>query len=212
MCEIHVGTGDEKTIFPVHKKVFVQASKYFAAAFNGGFSEGVSRILQLPEEDPELFGEIVRLVYRGNVNAFDKDIFFPVSQHAKLVLGLPLIFPLYVAFEKYQLNGLLNGIHRSWRQFAYSWEWEDVLAKVFLRDFSPDVVTWVYANTVERSKLRQFAVKMIQHHLDYRNSVEGDWQECFTETPEIAVDLTRYLMKFVKKVRCDEEVDTDFEY
>lgn len=212
MCEIHVGTGDEKTIFPVHKKVFVQASKYFAAAFDGGFSEGVSGTLQLPEEDPELFGEIVKLVYRGSVDAFDEDIFFPVSYHVKLVLGLPLIFPLYVAFEKYQLNGLLNSIHRSWHQFTHSWEWKDILAEVFLRDFSPDVVTWVYANTAARSNLRQYAVEMIQHHLYHRNSVEENWQECFTETPEIAIDLTRYLMKFVDKVRCPEDVDTDFEY
>jgi hypothetical protein len=90
--------------------------------------------------------------------------------------------------------------------------WKDIAAEAFMEEFSPQVVTWVYANSVERSRLRQFAVEMIQHHLYHRNSVEENWRECFTETPEIAVDLTRYLMKFVEKVRCPEEADTDFEY
>lgn len=203
--------GDEKIIFPVHKKVFVEASKYFAAAFDGGFSEGVSWILQLPEEDPELFGEIVKLVYRGVIDLPNGDFFF-TDDGIKLVLGLPLIFPLYVALKKYHLYRLLNWLNRSWNQFTHSWLWKDVAGEEFMKEFSPQVVTWVYANSVERSRLRQFAVEMIQHHLYHRNSVEENWRECFTETPEIAVDLTRYLMKFVEKVRCPEEVDTDFEY
>lgn len=212
MCEIHVGTGDEKTVFPVHKKVFVKASKYFKAAFDGGFSESVSGILRLPEEDPELFAEVVRFVYRGSVDLLDETIFFPSGSRVKLALGFPLVFPLYVAFEKYQLEGLLKGISRNWHEFTHSSEWRDYMGKEFLRDFSPEVVNWVYANTVEGSLARQCAVQMIQHHLFHCNSAEVDWLECFIETPEIAVDLTRYLMKFVLQVRDPDENETNFEY
>ena len=67
---MHVGSGDAKKVWHLPEKLLKSKSTFFTAALQGGFAEGVSKSVTLPEEDPELFDNFVEWLFVGfNQNA-----------------------------------------------------------------------------------------------------------------------------------------------
>ena len=72
---MHVGSGDDKKFWHLPEKLLTSKSTFFTAALEGGFAEGLSKSVALPEEDPNLFENYVEWLYVGfNENAeWDED-------------------------------------------------------------------------------------------------------------------------------------------
>ena len=62
---MHVGSGDAKKIWHLPEKLLKSKSTFFTAALEGGFAEGVSKHITLPEEDPDNFEWFVVWLYVG---------------------------------------------------------------------------------------------------------------------------------------------------
>lgn len=66
---VFVGLGKDK--FTVHKNLICASSQFFKRAFEGGFTEGVSQELTLPEEKPCLFEFFCSWLYMSKYNGAD---------------------------------------------------------------------------------------------------------------------------------------------
>ena len=62
---MHVGAGDAKKVWHLPEKLLKSKSTFFTAALEGGFAEGISKTVTLPEEDPDLFENFVEWLYVG---------------------------------------------------------------------------------------------------------------------------------------------------
>lgn len=58
--------GNKEIPFKVHKTIISSKSKFFRAALERSFKEGVENQVRLPEEDPELFSHYLSWVYGNN--------------------------------------------------------------------------------------------------------------------------------------------------
>ncbi|KAL8952333.1 MAG: hypothetical protein Q9222_001744 [Ikaeria aurantiellina] len=62
---VHVGSSNERESWNVHMKLLAHASPFFASAFNGYFSEAVTKSIELPEDNPDAFRLFVQWLYSG---------------------------------------------------------------------------------------------------------------------------------------------------
>ena len=62
---MHVGSGNTKKVWHLPEKLLKSKSTFFTAALEGGFAEGLSKSVALPEEDPDLFENYVEWLYVG---------------------------------------------------------------------------------------------------------------------------------------------------
>lgn len=62
-----VGTGDRKRNFPIHRALLVKHSKFFEAVFTDGakWREGRSNLVEMPEDDPDIFEVFSQFLYSG---------------------------------------------------------------------------------------------------------------------------------------------------
>ncbi len=52
---VKVGSGDKAYVFGVHENLICEPSSFFRAALNGTWKELVDQIVDLPDDDPEVF-------------------------------------------------------------------------------------------------------------------------------------------------------------
>ena len=57
--------GLERRLFACHQDV-LSLSPFFAAALKGQFYEGISRRVELPDEEPEIFSSVLEYLYKGD--------------------------------------------------------------------------------------------------------------------------------------------------
>ena len=74
---VHVGSGDDMKVWNLPEKLLKSNSTFFTAALQSGFAEGISKIITLPEEDPDMFEYFVEWIYvgYGKKNPFEPDFF-----------------------------------------------------------------------------------------------------------------------------------------
>ncbi|KAK0515174.1 hypothetical protein JMJ35_002553 [Cladonia borealis] len=63
---VHVGCGDAKKIWHLPETLLKSKSEFFTKALEGGFTEGISKIITLPEENPDIFKYFVEWLYIGD--------------------------------------------------------------------------------------------------------------------------------------------------
>lgn len=59
---IHVRVGPSAETFPIHKAILMKYDS-FSAAIDGKFREAVDGVIDLPEEDPDIFCFVVAWLY-----------------------------------------------------------------------------------------------------------------------------------------------------
>ncbi|KAF2493988.1 hypothetical protein BU16DRAFT_619183 [Lophium mytilinum] len=64
---VSVIVGEEKKAFRVHKGVLTYHSAFFAAALDGKFKEGVTQIVELPEDEVSVFQVVYCWLYTGRL-------------------------------------------------------------------------------------------------------------------------------------------------
>lgn len=60
---VDVLVGEEKEIFSVHEKLIRASSPFFDKAMSGAWLESPQHTIQLPEDEPEIFGIYVHWLY-----------------------------------------------------------------------------------------------------------------------------------------------------
>jgi hypothetical protein len=64
---VRVGEGDKRKSFLVHKDLIVSRSDFFARALNGKWKEDDDNVVKLTEDEPEIFGLYIQLLYSGKL-------------------------------------------------------------------------------------------------------------------------------------------------
>jgi hypothetical protein len=95
--EVKVGEGEKQKTFDVHESLIASRSLFFKKAMSGSWKESKDRIVNLPEEDPEIFKIYVHHLYTGSVAVIPEPLPAITGRHAKWI-----ICRLYVLAEKIQ--------------------------------------------------------------------------------------------------------------
>ena len=88
---MHVGSGDDKKIWHLPEKLLKSNSTFFTAALEGGFAEGISKNITLPDEDPDIFKCFVEWLYVGDQIAALGSVFLVWLWNLGDRLGCPLM-------------------------------------------------------------------------------------------------------------------------
>ncbi|KAH7094899.1 hypothetical protein FB567DRAFT_600599 [Paraphoma chrysanthemicola] len=67
MLAVIVGKEPRQERFLVHEGIFSARSEFFRRAMNGNWAERDERLIELPEDDPEVFSMYVNFVYTNNI-------------------------------------------------------------------------------------------------------------------------------------------------
>lgn len=168
--------------FDVHRELLCARSAYFSKALSGPWQES-SGIIELPEDDADLFRFLLRWLYKEGLD------------HTKLPPpfdGIKSSIRLYVLADKLQIRPptALSGNH-SCLAFLE-------VVQHDLRDnksiFTCDEVDFIYENTLALSPLRQFEIHLSAYSFHKLGIHPEDYRQRFEDTPEFALDLCKRMM------------------
>lgn len=92
--QVNVGNDKHKKTFSIHDAVLCSGSEFFKRALNGTWKESEERVINLPEDDPDVFSLYVHCLYTGKLAVVSKPERYQ-EQFTKLAR-------LYVFAEKIQ--------------------------------------------------------------------------------------------------------------
>ncbi len=61
-----VGTSPNTKTWQLHKELLIDSSPFFAAALDGSFAEATSKVIRLPEDNPDIFALFIQWLYVGD--------------------------------------------------------------------------------------------------------------------------------------------------
>ncbi|GIZ37635.1 hypothetical protein CKM354_000107800 [Cercospora kikuchii] len=64
---VTVGTGDDAEVFLVHDFLLKQSSKFFQTALKEEWREGQDKKINLPDDEPDIFGAYVEYLFSGKI-------------------------------------------------------------------------------------------------------------------------------------------------
>lgn len=174
MVTIRVGTPPIESI--VHEEILKTAtdSKFFQVAFNNGFKETQTGILELPEDDPKAFRVLLNWVY-GTATGFikcEKKSFFQAMDTSTLL-------KLYVLASKYAMDTLHDAI------ITHLW-WRNTQATCWLQlGLTQDALSYFEANTMADCPLDKLLVDwMTDDALGCKSSRLSDYHGVFGIMPD----------------------------
>ncbi|KAF2869093.1 hypothetical protein BDV95DRAFT_499273, partial [Massariosphaeria phaeospora] len=152
MITVRVGEETEETEskdFLVHESILSSRSEFFRRAMNGKWPEADTRVVELSEDDPDLFGIYLNHVYTEKLPVGETDS----DQLVKLDYGVfyketqkeyDLLFRLYIFGEKVQdtlfKNDVITSVHTisSLRHMNGSWSIPTTAAVALVYDGTPE--------------------------------------------------------------------------
>lgn len=178
---VYVDVGPSKQRFSVHKGLICHKSKFFSAAFNSSFSEAVNGIVELVEEEPEIFDIAHAWLYTNELTWSEggKDVPCLVRQLSDLfVLADKLDMPLLC-------NKAIDGLK----------------SKFLETEYMPSVtlINTAYTKTPESSPLRKLYVAVMTFD-DRQWLVRATkHREGFLKYPEFLIDIAGALQKQITR-------------
>ncbi|KAF2660739.1 hypothetical protein K491DRAFT_573800, partial [Lophiostoma macrostomum CBS 122681] len=114
-----VGDAQQQEEFIVHEHIITTRSKFFEAALKDAWKEAEERVIKLPEDDPEVVLQYVRLLYGQNMSfKVAPDSKFASTVQAAFFSKSELLCKLYVFGEKMQdlrlKNTAMEAMHATW--------------------------------------------------------------------------------------------------
>ena len=180
--------GQDEAPFNVHRDILCKASPFFTSAFMGSsageFQEKSKQSMNLPEEDPEIFDNLIQWIYA-------KRFPFDIREHAESSYVMATVMhlaTLYVAADKYDILELKNDvIHQLW-----------ILSGKTQNDvgIGDKIIEFVYANTVAGSRLRKLLVQWQANSAGSNSLAQKNMKKLARDYPEYAADL---LAQFAKQ-------------
>lgn len=169
--------GPSKQRFGVHKGLICAKSRFFNAAFNGSFSESLNGVVELVEEDPDIFDIMHVWFYTNELTRSEGGKDVPCS-------NLQLA-ELFVLADKLDMPTLCN-------------KTIDGLKSTFLKNKVPGValIAIAYTKTPENSPLRKLFVAAMtfisKHWLQFATN--------YREYPDFVFDISLALQKQIPPV------------
>ena len=149
MITVRVGQEPNEKDFLAHESYLTTQSEFFRRALHGKLQKAESRIVKLPEDDPEIFGLYLNYVYTGHLPTTceaEKDL---TAHYLSLMDEYHQLFSVYVMAEK-----LLNPDAKNAAMTA--------LVEIWTRNpglvVSARTVYLVYEGTPGGSRARRFVV------------------------------------------------------
>lgn len=204
MVDFYVGK--YRTKFTVYKKLICEKIQVLSIFFDGRFAESRTNSVNLPDDDPFVFDQVLKWTFSGRL-----DHFYGYDEKWKALSTTSdcaewLYTRIYVFADKYLIEDLqdytLTSIFFAYTKNAHC------VTKAALK--------YVYSNTSKGSPLRRLlaliVVDMVFHNLQFsswcphRSSSgtdchlnEDELKEVFQEWPEFAIDYHRALVDIGKK-------------
>ena len=166
----------------MHSEVLTARSLFFRKALSGGFKEAEERVVELPEDDPEIFGMYLHYVQTNELSIVPE----PLPEQYTGMEEQGTLARMYVLAEKLQDVKSKNAIVRGMIASCYQKRFDN---KCYF--FGPKSMTLLYQGTMPGSKARKLVVEMRAY--DYTNteslSQEGWPYEFLTE---LACEFIKY--------------------
>lgn len=142
VIKVVVGPHDASRTFFVHEKLVVERAPFFERALNGQWKESDDKLVELPDDDPDVFFLYLQLLYTTKLHTRSNEPNKTSREYKRLV-------KLYVLAEKLQDVQTRNIVI------------EAMIAKT--RDeesFPPSSIHLIYDGTPEGSPLRKLVVDL----------------------------------------------------
>ncbi|KAF2278662.1 uncharacterized protein EI97DRAFT_456118 [Westerdykella ornata] len=95
---VQLSVGEDETPFDAHIELLCAHSPFFDNALKGRFQEAETKIIALPEDDPDSFSDLLSYVYTKRIS---------VDEKATTWMDL---CKLWVMADKYQIPALQNAV------------------------------------------------------------------------------------------------------
>ena len=139
---LHVGEGEDRSVFHVHKHLVCAASPVFNATFTGAFLENSTQMILLCDESRDVVEHFVQWLYTKNYGLSD------YATTATADICFQQLAQLHVFADKYDISKLKNFVIDTF------FELRDNCNFIPL----PNVVTYVYDNSTKQSSFRRLLV------------------------------------------------------
>lgn len=204
MVDFYVGKS--RTRFTVYKRLICEKIPVFSNFFDGRFAESLTNSVDLPEEEPFVFDQVLKWIFSGRL-----DYFYGHDEKWRALCSIPdcaewLYTRIYIFADKYLIEDLQDHAINS-IIFSYTNDANCVTKAALI---------YAYSNTTEGSALRRFlalsVVDKVFHSLEFsgwcsRGSPASSdchldrdgLKEIFEEWPEFSVDYHDALVEIGKK-------------
>ena len=174
--------GSSKVKFSVHKEMLCGVSSFFRSAFTGSFREGRQQVMELPEDDPNIFELLVQWLYTDKYDLQQSDGPGDSFNYSEGI-------QLYCLAEKYDLSALKHKIYR-----AFYRETNETKMPPACSDTS-----YLYENTSAGSPLRQLYAEWWMSHVNLESFEKADIQKWLSGQPDLTHDLFLRLCAVAKR-------------
>ncbi|KAF8847253.1 hypothetical protein BDZ45DRAFT_811709 [Acephala macrosclerotiorum] len=141
IVDIHVGRGNAKTDFRVHKILLCAKIPYFDKMFSSRFREATESKVTMPDDDPKAFDLLLLWVYTDNLPSFRW-----VSKPPTSIPNFDAL-ALYALADKMCLEDLMDKIATS---YIEAYRIQGILP-------GPDYLATLYTKLPEHTALRKYA-------------------------------------------------------
>jgi hypothetical protein len=149
---IEVGPEDECEVFTIESEALTRRSLFFRKALSGGFKEATERVVKLPEDDPEIFGNYLHHVLTNEFSVLSDPL---VRERDHGDEEKEALMELYVFAEKIQDTKSKNAIVRALIVYCHEPRPNNKVWTI-----GPAVTRLLYEGTSPGSMMRKVLVEM----------------------------------------------------
>ena len=189
-----VGTSPNKKTWQLHKELLISSSPFFAAALNGSFAEATSKVIMLPEDNPNAFALFIQWLYIGETATYictadhdhdhDHDVdYYDDDDHHCCMASVPICIQAWILGDKLGCS-----------------IFKDLAMLRLIRTFGRwvidvDTVRTAYQVSAPGSKLRKFLLDQVRYEAkaDYFSDDTDEW----VLLARVCVDFGEDIMKAV---------------
>lgn len=191
--------GANKKYYTGHKVILSRSSDFFKKACNKEWKEGQSKIIRLPEVEPEAFDIYLQYLYTGEVVATDDEL--PEHRDGSREAQAQVVRLHWILIETYLLADMLldtkskNAIMDAFIE----------ILKDTKRLPDLDTITDVFRKTTDTSPMRRLLVDFVAFRVDL-DTFKGIGAR---HSPEFLVEVSLRLMRYKDDVnRRTDPIDT----
>lgn len=175
-----------KKYYHVHRTVLVKSSDFFKRACNKEWEEGQSKIIKLPEVEPEIFDVYLQLLYTGEVVPAEE--YLPSRDDNSIAARGEIARQHWILIEAYLLADMLLDTKSKNAIMDYLIEALRVTQKMP----SPETITDVFKRTIDTSPMRRLLIDFVALKVDPKSFKSFGT----LYSPEFLVDVGLRLMEY----------------
>lgn len=183
--------GPDRQEFAVHQKLLCDNSEFFKRAFDSNFSEGVTGIMELPEDDPFAMSCLITFLY-GNGSPIFKAAHLADAPTSKTLIDFTAIMcTLITLADKACVSPFMNLV------IDYIRDYNDATDTLL----NAEAIAMFYAISLEGSMIRAYCSSTIAYRIRRNNNQEdrnptaaflAEFDELF-KVPDAMMDVVKFM-------------------